>query len=205
MQKSASSLIVTTCLLTAMLMPCGCSASPTINHETPTVREIYRTEEQPSATSNHKVMADEVQIQLQDTQETTNYPHAICYSNDDINQKVARQFICVLYLNDGDLMYRYQTYGLKAQTRENVLMSGNIVNMELIDGRLIVMDSDNEVYCLRDCDKGIFQADEGASHFSPVDPSISLNEIAVDLQDAEYQFRWLDTEKYKITEAAIRV
>jgi hypothetical protein len=67
------------------------------------------------------------------------------------------------------------------------------------------MDSDNEVYCLRDCDKGIFQADEGASHFSPIDPSISLNEIAVDLQDAEYQFRWLDTEKYKITEAAIRV
>lgn len=202
MQNRAISLLAA-CLATAMLMPCGCSAAPTVEYASPVVREYYSTIEQPTETS-YKVMADE--IQLQDEHQTVNYSHAIAYRNEDINREVADDFVCVLYLtSDGDLRYRYQTYGKQSKTHEDVLMSAQLVDMELIDGHLIVMDANKEVYFFGDYNDGIFAIEKDAAHFRPVDTELSLSQIATDLQDAEYQLRWMDTEKYIITEAAIRV
>ena len=84
-------------------------------------------------------------------------------------------------------------------------MSAQLVDMELIDGHLIVMDANKEVYFFGDYNDGIFAIEKDAAHFRPVDTELSLSQIATDLQDAEYQLRWMDTEKYIITEAAIRV
>ena len=202
MQNRAISLLAA-CFATAMLMPCGCSAAPTVKYASPTVREFYSTTERPTETS-YKVMADEIQVQ--DEHRTVNYPHAIAYRNEDINREVADDFVCVLYLtSDGDLRYRYQTYGKQSKTHEDVLMSAQLVDMELIDGHLIVMDANKEVYFFGDYNDGIFAIDKYAAHFRPVDTDISLNQIATDLQDAEYKLRWMDTEKYIITEAAIKV